>query len=128
MVRKRLFLTILFLFSFLSVFWVVSVDNSFSFDDVGWMQKVRTSTYLELFTFLPHSTYLDRPIGAMFLKLLYENWGLDYCRHHVILVIIHLVNVLLYFRMGENVFNNKWNDKEKSYWGGSFGCVFWGLE
>lgn len=115
---KKFLLSILFLFSFLSVFWVVSIDNSFSFDDVTWLQKVSVSSYRELFTVLPHSTYLDRPVGAMFLKLLYDTLGLDYSRHHVVLVIIHLINVLLAFLMSENIFKRKEESQNKILGGG----------
>ncbi|MDE7274143.1 MAG: hypothetical protein K2N95_13955 [Lachnospiraceae bacterium] len=127
MERKNILITVLFLFSFLSVFWVVSVENSFSFDDVAWLQIVSTSSYGELFSFFPHSTYLDRPVGVMFLKLLYETFRLDYSRHHTVLVIIHLANVFLAFLMGKSILRRKWKNEEENTRGGVIAAGFFGI-
>lgn len=127
--KKVLSLILLFIFSFLSVFWVLSVDNSFNYDDTTWMLTVSNSSYAELFHFFPHSVYLDRPVGVIFLKFLYDAFGLDYCRHHVVLVIIHLLNVLMCFLDTREIFKCQYNDDAKSYGGGGNSCwIFWYLE
>jgi len=113
--------------SFCSVFWMLSIDNSFCYDDVGWLLKVSTTSYEELFHFFPNMVYNDRPIGAIFLKILYSAFGLDYARHHVILVVIHLLNVFLTFLAAENVFGRKYKDEAKKMQGGVLTAAFFGI-
>lgn len=125
--KRTVYLILLFVFSFFSVFWVLSIDNSFSFDDIGWMQRVSTVSYKDLFSFFPLHAYLDRPIGTIFLKFLYSAFELDYCRHHVVLVIIHLLNVLLTFLCIYEVFRCKYKDNDICFRGGIIAAGFFGI-
>lgn len=116
--KKKAYLLILFLFSLLSVFWMLSAENGFSYDDTTWMFRVSNSSYRDFFHFFPDSVYLDRPMGAIFLKFMYSAFGLDYCRHHVVLIIIHLVNVSLTFLVSYKIFACKYEDTDKCFFGG----------
>lgn len=125
--KKRMYLILLFMFSLMSVFWMFSERNSFCFDDTTWMLRVSTASYPELFTFMPHSAYLDRPIGVIFMKLLYDLFGLDYGCHHAVLIIIHLLNVLLTFLVFRQVFFVKYGNCDKSFLGGLITAAFFGI-
>ena len=125
--KKRVYFILLFALSLLSVFWMLSVDNSFSYDDVTWMTRVSNTSYKDLFHFFPSSVYLDRPIGAIFLKFLYDAFGLDYCRHHIVLVMIHLLNVMLTFFCVSEIFKCKYEDKDICFRGGIVAAGFFGI-
>lgn len=125
--KKKAYLLILFLFSLLSVFWMLSAENGFGYDDTTWMFRVSNSSFRDLFHFFPDSVHLDRPVGAVFLKLMYSAFGLDYCRHHVVLVIIHLINVLLTFLVSYEIFACKYEDTDKCFRGGVITAGFFGI-
>ncbi len=125
--HKVVYLTLLFSFSFISVFWMMSINNSFCFDDISWMQKVSVQSYEEIFTFFPRSAYLDRPVGIMFLKLLYDSFGLDYSMHHAVLVIVHLLNVLLTFWVVKEIFSRKCESEDECFVGGVIAASFFGI-
>lgn len=123
---RKICIVLLFVFSLLSVFWMLSAENSFCFDDTSWLLKISTSSYPELFSFFPHSAYLDRPIGIIFLKLLYSLFGLDYGRHHAVLVGIHLFNVLLVYSAFKGIVERKYNKSDNSFQGGLITAAFFG--
>lgn len=125
--RKKVNLILLFTFSFLSVFWVVSAQNSFCFDDISLLLTVSTSSYEEIFSFWPYSAYADRPVGVIFVKLLYDIAGLDYGRFHVVLVLIHLCNVYFVFLMARHIFERKYKDNEKCFLEGIISAAFFGI-
>lgn len=118
---------ILILLSAISVFWMLSSKNGFCYDDTSWMERVSFATYEELFSFLPQSAYLDRPIGAMFLKLLYDLFGLDSGQHHAVLVLLHMSNVLLIFSLFQRVFVNGGRSEDQAFLGALVTAGFLGI-
>lgn len=125
--KERLSMWILFAFSLISVFWMLSTKNSFCFDDTTWMLTVSTKEYSSLFTFFPHSAYLDRPVGVIFMKFLYELFELDYTRHHAVLVLVHLLNVYLTYIVFKEVFSRRVENKEQCHMGALVTAAFFGI-
>jgi len=125
--RKKRNLSILFVFSLLSVFWVLSAQNSFCFDDISLLLKVSTSSYEDIFNFWPHAAYADRPVGVIFVKFLYDVFGLDYGCFHATLVILHLCNTLLVFVIVESIFQRKYEGQESCFFGGILSAAFFGM-
>lgn len=127
--RKKMSLSILFAFSLLSVFWMMSAQNSFCFDDISLLLKVSTSSYEEIFSFWPHTAYADRPVGVMFIKFLYEVFGLDYGCFHAVFVVLHLCNTFLTFVVVKRIFQRKYDGGGggKLLWGNHISCFFWYL-
>lgn len=75
--------------------WVIGDGNTFLFDDYSWLHTAMTKDYREIFTLFPTSKYNDRPMGAMLIKILYDTYGLDYTKHHIVLLTIHLINTVM---------------------------------
>lgn len=115
--KKKIYIIMLLGFSLLSVFWIISEKNSFCFDDTTWLLKVSTTSYQDLFSFIPHSAYLDRPIGVIFLKLLYDLFGLDYGYHHAVLIGLHIINTVLVFLVTQVLFEFKFRNNDKTFLG-----------
>lgn len=84
---------------FICNFWVISRSNFFVFDDYTYLFNSKFKSYSELFNLLPTSTYNDRPIGGIFLKMNHELFGMNYQYQHWTLLILHLVNACLVFRV-----------------------------
>lgn len=95
--KKRIYILLIFSASLISVFWMMSINNAFVFDDTTLLSNASLSSYDELFSIYPSSVYLDRPIRDIMIKLLYDMFGSDYVLQHVALVLVHLFNVMLVF-------------------------------
>lgn len=87
--------------------WVVTSDNFFVFDDYAWLKTVKYKNIEELFTFLPTTKYNDRPIGAIFIKILYSFFGLEYTYHHLILLTLHIIIVLGVYKFVKKLLKNE---------------------
>ena len=103
-IKKRGVLFLVFASSLISVFWMLSIHNTFMFDDSTLLSDASLSSYDALFSFYPTSVYLDRPIRNILIKFLYDMFGKDYTLQHAALVITHLLNVLLVFVVAKRVF------------------------
>jgi hypothetical protein len=80
--------------------WILSPNNFFINDDYDWLHIAAFSNYQSMFHLLPAQAYNDRPVGAMFIKLLYDLFGTSSRLHHGVLMGVHLVNGLLVFWLG----------------------------
>ncbi|MZQ83729.1 hypothetical protein GQF01_16590 [Paenibacillus sp. 5J-6] len=100
--EKIIFFLILIV-TFISNYWIVSVRNGFIFDDYSWLNTVKFSDYSDIFNFIPQSKYNDRPIGTIFIKLLFDSFGMDYIKHHIWLLLLHTINTMLLFSFIKNV-------------------------
>lgn len=109
--QKKNLLTLLALLSFLSVFWVMSANNTFSFDDTTLLKNASMSSFGELFHFFPQSIYLDRPMRDVLLKVMYELFGTDYVFYHIALVLTHLFNVFLVYKVFLTVIGTKYGEE-----------------
>jgi hypothetical protein len=96
--RTVIAILLVLLTGYLANSWVLGRDNYFALDDFLWLRFNARLQWDQIFSLLPTAPYNDRPIGALFLKALYQRLGLDYQRHHAVLLLIHLGNAcLVYF-------------------------------
>lgn len=96
--RKRLLL-LLFTGILFSVSWILTTDNGFLFDDYSNILMAKNQSYAEIFTFFPVQRYNDRCLAVMFVKLLYDIFGLNIQAYHFAFVGIHYVNVIIVYKI-----------------------------
>ncbi|BCN32214.1 hypothetical protein [Anaeromicropila herbilytica] len=121
--KNTLLILILFTFSFLSILWMLTVSNSFTFDDFTTLCNARFKTFNELFSFLPSKSYNDRPIGLMFIKVLNILFGLNYQSYHIVFGIVHFINIILVYKISKLVFDGV-DEKLKIYFSVIAAAVF----
>lgn len=121
--NKSIWLGILFFFSFLSVSWMLSSRNSFTFDDFSTIVNGRFYTFTSIFRFLPQQTYNDRCLGIMFVKALNMLFGMNYQMYHMVFVLIHLCNVFLVFKVFYLLFLGK-EESERFFSGIIIAAIF----
>ena len=78
-------------------YWVATLKNDFLMDDFNWLKLVQFSTVQDIFHFLPVIPYNDRPVGAIFIKILHQVWGMNALNSHRTLLILHIFNCLMVF-------------------------------
>lgn len=100
-----LIITILF-FSILSVLWVAGIDNSLTYDDFTLLSEAHFGNYSDLFSFFPTMFYNDRPLRAVFLKMLNDMFGMNYQIYHIIFIFIHVLNVYLVYQVAKKIFDD----------------------
>ncbi len=106
---KFAFLMLIF-FSFLSILWMLSLNNSLTFDDFTTLYNARYKSFGELFNFFPAKTYNDRPVGLMFIKVLNIMFGLNAQSYHIVFALIHFFNVYLVYKISFIIFKNTEGD------------------
>ncbi|NOU73886.1 hypothetical protein GC098_21210 [Paenibacillus sp. LMG 31458] len=94
---ERLILLLIIIVSFISNYWIISPRNGFIFDDYSWLNTVKFNSYSDIFNFIPQSKYNDRSVGTIFIKLLFDSFGMDFIKHHVWLLLLHMINTILLF-------------------------------
>lgn len=77
--------------------WALSPSNFFQFDDYQWQWRTQTTSYGDLFNIIPYAPYNDRPVGAVFLKVLFGVFGVNNVLHHIVLLLVHIASSLLFF-------------------------------
>lgn len=97
LIKNKHLLFLLFAGVLFSVGWVLSKDNGFIFDDYSNIFMAKNQTYAEIFSFFPSQRYNDRCIAVMFVKLLYDIFGLNIQAYHFIYVGIHLMNTYIVY-------------------------------
>lgn len=98
--RIKILLSILLIIlaGFVTNIWVAGSNNFFYMDDWGWLLYSKSHSWLSYLRLFPVQMYNDRPVGQLFIKILYSTFGLDYIAHHRALLILHIVNaIMLYF-------------------------------
>lgn len=95
----KIVLAFLFVGGFISVMWSLSVNNTPVYDDFILLNQARFTEYKDLFHLLPTSTYNDRPLRMLLLKLLNDYAGNNYQTYHIVLVLIHLLNIYLAYKV-----------------------------
>jgi hypothetical protein len=79
--------------------WVLGPGNGFLFDDFLHLTTVKFKTAASLFHVLPQMRYNDRPVGALAVKMMFQLFGLDFGRYHAVLLLLHLFNTWLLYRL-----------------------------
>jgi hypothetical protein len=79
--------------------WVLGKENGFLFDDFAHLVTVKYQTVDSLVHILPRMRYNDRPVGALAMKIMNQYFGLDFRAYHAVLLLIHLLNAALLYRL-----------------------------
>ena len=77
--------------------WVLSSNNFFYSDDLGWFLYSKNHSWLSYLNFFPTQMYDDRPVGYFIIKFLFTVFGYNNVNHHWILLLLHIVNSILLF-------------------------------
>jgi len=80
--------------------WMLSAENGFLMDD--YTNIVESSS--ETFSLLPRFRYNDRPTGRILLSYLREFFGMNAQGYHLVLLLIHLLNTFLVYRISKELF------------------------
>src|SRR5438874_6676856 len=80
--------------------WSLNPDNYFYADDWNWLNYAANSPIREWLHALPTYVYNDRPVGALFIRALYNLFGLNQVAFHAAYLALHLLNVVLAFFLG----------------------------
>lgn len=81
--------------------WMLSAENGFLMDD--YTNIVESSS--ETFSLLPRFRYNDRPTGRILLSYLREFFGMNAQGYHLVLLLIHLLNTFLVYRIAKKLFD-----------------------
>ncbi|WP_102411059.1 hypothetical protein [Beduinella massiliensis] len=126
--RKRLILCCIFLASLISVWWGLSVNNAFVYDDTTIIAENSLKSYGELFSFYPTSIYLDRPIRNIITKAMYDLFGTDYVQYHAAEILVHLLNTALLYLITKDIFAVKFGEKDdRVFIGAATAVAFFGI-
>ena len=81
--------------------WLLDPRTYFHADDWNWLGRGEFWPWSEYAAVLPEAAYNDRPVGAAFIKLLYQLFSLDHRAFQLVLIAIHALNcaVLYLFSM-----------------------------
>lgn len=83
--------------------WSLRPEHFFSADDWAWLHRARFFPPADLWTLLPIQIYNDRPAGALFVKTVFTIVGPNHRIFHAVWLTLHLVNVLLAFRLSRRL-------------------------
>lgn len=98
---------LIIIFGLFANHWIISPKNGFVFDDWAYLYKFKFTPIGEFFKILPDSTYNDRPVGEMFLKILHIFFGDNYQLYHLILLLLHFANAIFLYQIILIVLQNK---------------------
>lgn len=79
--------------------WVIGPKNGFVFDDWAYLFKFKFNSITHFINFLPESTYNDRPVGELFLKILFNFFYDKYQLFHLFLLALHILNSILIYQI-----------------------------
>ena len=100
----------LFMFSVLVVVqvssWALHGAMFFFGDEFGNLGRVYWQSYVTIFNVLPRIVYNDRPVGLLFIRVLYDVVGFDYLKQMAVLLCLHLVNFTLVYAVSRRLLNS----------------------
>lgn len=91
-----------------SHYWVITHQNGFLMDDFYWIWVVKFTSVGDIFTILPRQVYNDRPVGALFIKILFSLFELKQIYFHLTLLLLHVFNSLIVFVIVKKLFQTFW--------------------
>ncbi len=80
--------------------------NFFFADDWAWLYFAEFRSYSDLFSLLPRQIYNDRPVGAIFIKFIYDTFGLNYEAFLFFQIFLHGVNSILLYIFAKKYIGN----------------------
>lgn len=126
-IRRSLLLLVIIL-TICCNFWMLSIQNTYCYDDTTNLKNASLASYSELYTFFPNSVYLDRPIRDIATKLLYDLVGKDFVQAHILLMFVHIINVVLIYEIATLLFGLCMMIPEKKvFWGALIAAAVFGI-
>ncbi len=114
--------------SVLSIFWacgwMLGTGNAFLMDDYSTITKGMFSLPSTLFTVFPTQRYNDRPVGSIFVGLLQKMFADNYQGYHLIFVLVHIVNILLVYRIAYMILRKEYANTAR--YGAAISAVIFG--
>lgn len=104
--KEILYLAALLCIFLIFNFWLLRFSHFLLFDDASHLVTVQKNSFSELFRFLPYQIYNDRPVGLLFIKMLYEIAALNWRVYHFSLVCLHILNCILLYFLLKNIFSD----------------------
>lgn len=98
-------LSILIVFSVLSVLWLLGDGNSIVDRDISTLYAARINTFKELIHLKAINFLGGGPVGLIGIKSLYVLFGENYQSFHIILIIFHFFNIYLIYKIASLIFN-----------------------
>jgi len=86
--------------------WILNTRNFFFLDDWDHLFKAQFVPYSELWHLLPTQMYNDRPVGFIFVKFIYQIFGLNSYAFHSVFLSLHIANAILVFFLFKKIFKN----------------------
>lgn len=99
---------------FVACGWMMGTQNQFVMDSYSTVARGIFNLPSDLFTLLPTSRYNDRPLGSIFVGLLYILFKTNEQGYHIVFVLVHLVSVFLVYRIAKLLFADS-NTMENTY-------------
>ena len=100
-IRNALAITLITLCGLYVFRWVVDPEMTFFADDWTWLDRAifdDWNSFVSIWTILPARLFVDRPIQAISIKLLYQVFDLHYWGYGAVILSVHIANgILLYF-------------------------------
>ena len=87
------------IFGLVANIWVISQKNGFVFDDWAYLYKFKFNSFTHFINIFPESTYNDRPVGELFLKILFNFFYDKYQLYHLTLLSLHILNSILVYKI-----------------------------
>lgn len=109
---------------FLACGWMLGTGNAFLMDDYSTITKGMFSLPSTLFTVFPTQRYNDRPVGSIFVGLLQKMFADNYQGYHLIFVLVHIVNILLVYRIAYMILRKEYANTAR--YGAAISAVIFG--
>lgn len=100
-------LAIAFGLAFYCLSWSLAPDYYFKADDYKYLYFGEYRPYSDFLNFFPKMIYNDRPVGCLINKIIYSIFGPNNVAFHALFLLVHLVNILVIFRIARRIFNDR---------------------
>lgn len=130
----NIYLFIILIGLFIVFAWSLSKFNFFLMDDYSTITSGIFTTPSQLFSIFPRQRYNDRPVGVIFVALLYKLFGMNHQGYHAVFFAVHATSCLLTGKIAMRLYK-KWDINIPAlpylavgifaFWPNSIMCVHW---
>ncbi|KKQ71362.1 MAG: TPR domain protein [Candidatus Shapirobacteria bacterium GW2011_GWE1_38_92] len=105
--QNIIYILVIIIFTIILQSWILDSRNFFFLDDWDHLYKAQFIPYSQLWHLIPTQMYNDRPVGFIFVKFIYQIFGLNSFAFHSIFLGLHITNaILVYFLFKKLTKNN----------------------
>ncbi|MGF6240998.1 hypothetical protein P3T42_002749 [Paraburkholderia sp. GAS38] len=80
--------------------WLITGHLFFYFDDWNWLELAQFSPWSTYFHVLPDMIYNDRPVGGLFIKIIYQIFFLNHTAFSISFLALHTINCIFLYAIG----------------------------